>query len=107
MHGGDDGSNGELPFIAEPQIDQHRDDRQHNTQSARLNQLAGDARTNHFDAAEFIIGTQCLAHAFNGGLLGGVPARLQTDAHSRIGIATERLHFHFAKREAITQTTQG
>jgi len=54
VHRSDDRANRELPFEPEPQIGEHRQNRDDDAERPALHQFAGDARTDGLDAAELI-----------------------------------------------------
>ena len=55
VQGADDGADRQLPLEAEPEIDQHREHRQHDADRARLDEFARDARPDRLDAAELVV----------------------------------------------------
>ena len=79
VHRADDRADRELPFEAEPQIGQHREDRDDDAERAALHQFAGDARADRVDAAEFVVVGEGLAQLADRGLLRRFAAGLHAD----------------------------
>ncbi len=80
VHGGDDGADRELPFEAEPQIEQHGEDRHDDAERAGLHQFARHARADDLDATHVIVRFYGPADLGDGCLLRRVAARLQGEA---------------------------
>ena len=99
MHVGDHGTERELPFEAEPQIDQNAEDRQHQADGAVGQKLAGDARPHHLDPAVGHLVAERAAHLVDRRLLGLVAARLLGDADEHVVGRAELLQLHFAEAE--------
>ena len=103
---GDHGAECELPFESEPQIDQDAEDREHQAEHAIGQQLAGDTRTDDFDAAIFDGVAKRGAHLLNGSLLRGIAARLLRDADQHVCGSAELLQLNFAEAEAAERRAE-
>src|SRR5919202_868973 len=90
-----------MPLEAEPEIDQHHDDRQNHRDGAALDELAADARAHDLDAA---IGDGVAERTFDlldHGLLRRVPARLLLDADEHVVGRAEFLDLDLAQAQAV------
>ena len=92
---------GQLPLEAEPEIEQHRDDREHDADGAGLDELARDARSHRFHAAEFIVVAEGIACLLHHGRLRGLAAGLDREAQRDLAGGAEFLHLHVAEAEAF------
>ena len=100
VHVGDHGAECELPFEAEPEIDQDRDDREHQAEHAVGQKFAGDARTQHLGALNVDAVAERAAKLLHGCLLRGVTARLLGNADQNVLGAAELLQLDFAEAPA-------
>ena len=89
VHVGDHGAERELPLEAEPEIDQDRDDREHQPEHAVGEQFAGNARSHHLDAAVVDGGAKRAADFLHGRLLRGVAAGLFGHPDQHVGRPAE------------------
>ena len=100
VHVGDHGAERELPFEAEPEIDQDADDREHQADRAVGQQLARDARPDHLDAPVFDRRRRAPPRTFSTAcLLRLLAARLLRDADQHVGRRAELLQLHVAEVE--------
>ena len=76
-----------------------REDREHQAEHAVGQQFAGDARSDHFDAAVFDGVAERAAHLLHRRLLRGVAAGLFGNADQHVGRAAELLQLHVAETE--------
>src|SRR3974390_96365 len=101
MHVGDHGAERELPFEAEPQVDQDADDREPEADYAIGQQLAGHARPHHLDAAVVDLVAERAAYFGDRLLLGRLATRLLGDTNQHVVRCAELLELNFAKAEPI------
>ena len=96
---GDHGAERELPFEPEPEIDQDREDREHQAEHAVGQQFAGNARSHHFDAAIFDGIAERAADLLHRLLLRGVAAGLFGHPDQHVGRTAELLQLDVAEPE--------
>ena len=101
VHVGDHGAERELPFEAEPEIDQDREDREPEPDRA----VGREARSTPADRPPRSGGTprrspERLAHLGDGGLLRLLAAGLLRDADQHVGRGAELLQLHLAETES-------
>ena len=99
VHVGDHGAERELPFEAEPEIDQDRADRHDDADRAVGQELARDARADHLDAAVFDLVAERALDLLDRGLLRVLAAGLLRDADQHVGRPAELLQLHLAEAE--------
>ena len=106
VHRADDRADRELPLEAEPQIGQHREDRDDDAERAALHEFAGNARTDRLDAAEFVGVGEGVAQLGDRRLLARFAARLHVEAQHDVGLGAGALHFDRAEPEAFALGAQ-
>ena len=99
MDVGDHGAQRELPFEPEPEIDQDREDREHQAEHAVGQKFAGHARSDHFDPAIFDGIAKRAADLLHRRLLRGVAAGLFGDPDQHVGRPAELLQLDVAEAE--------
>ena len=93
------GAERELPFEAEPQVDQDREDREHEPDGRVGQKLRRHARADYLDAAVVDVGAQGLADFGDGGLLRRIATGLLRDPDQHVGRAAELLQLDVAEIE--------
>src|SRR5207344_1659506 len=94
---GDHGAQCELPFEPEPEIDQDREDREHQADHAVGQQFTRNARPHYLDAAIFDAVAERAADLLHGRLLRGVTARLLGHPDQYVRGTAELLQLDVAK----------
>ena len=97
MHVGDHGAERELPFEAEPEIDEDRADREHEADRAVGEQLGGNARPDHLDAPILDILAERIANLLHRLLLRRVAAGLLGNADQHVVRRAELLELKIAE----------
>ena len=94
---GDHGAERELPFEPEPEIDQDREDREHQAEHAEGQQFAGYAGADHFDAAILHGIAERAADLLHRLLLRGVATGLLCHPYQHVGWTAELLQLDVAE----------
>ena len=90
----------ELPFEAEPDVDEHGENGEANRHQPVQKQLFGDFGPNEFGAPVLDLRAKGLLGLGHGYLLGRLPAGLALDADQHVRRLAEFLQRHFAKTES-------
>ena len=101
VHRGDDRADRELPFEAEPQIGQHRHDRQHDAERARIAPVRPKRAGRPLRRGGNRRIAERLLDLVDRRLLRRVAAGLHAEAHRDVGGRAEPLHFDVAEAEMI------
>ena len=107
VHRADDRADRELPFEAEPQIGQHRQDRHDDAERAALHQFAGDARTDRLDAAELVRVAERLPQLVDRRLLALLAAGLDVEPDGHVAVRARALRFDRAEAQSFGRACAG
>ena len=106
MHRADDRADRELPFEAEPQVGQHRQDRHDDAERAALHQLARDARADRLDAAELVRVAEGLPQLADRRLLALLAARLDVEPDGHVALRARALRLDGAEAQSFGRGAQ-
>ncbi len=101
VHRADDRADRELPFEAEPQIGQHRQNRDDHAERAALHEFARDARADRLDAAEIVVLGERVAQLLDRRRLAGLAAGLHLHTQRHIGIGADALRLDRPEAERV------